>query len=137
MQKITRDQLIDKAVSLLENGTVEAVLGWGKGEFDYDVTPTVFKTADDYMRIFDEIDRKLGAEVACNLHCHFSKIEWTDKGEKKHLTFADEIYGPDYEPLIEAIAKHSLSPTIISESAGTQSDDALAMKKYYLERLNK
>lgn len=93
----------------------------------------VFKTPDDYMRVFDQIDRKLGAEIACNLHCHFSKIEWTDKGEKKHLTFADEVYGPDFEPLIEAIVKHSLSPTIISESAGTQSDDALAMKKYYKE----
>ena len=95
----------------------------------------VFKTSDDYMRVFDEIDRKLGADIACNLHCHFSKIEWTDKGEKKHLTFADQIYGPDYEPLIEAIVKHSLSPTIISESAGTQSDDALAMKNYYKELL--
>ena len=95
----------------------------------------VFKNADDYMRVFDEIDRKLGADIACNLHCHFSKIEWTDKGEKKHLTFADQIYGPDYEPLIEAIVKHSLSPTIISESAGTQSDDALAMKNYYKELL--
>ena len=93
----------------------------------------VFKTPDDYMRVFDQIDRKLGAEIACNLHCHFSKIEWTDKGEKKHLTFADEVYGPDFEPLVEAIVKHSLSPTIISESAGTQSDDALAMKKYYKE----
>jgi deoxyribonuclease-4 len=95
----------------------------------------VFNTSDDYMRVFDEIDRKLGAEIACNLHCHFSKIEWTDKGEKKHLTFADEIYGPNFEPLVEAIAKHSLTPTIISESAGTQSDDALAMKKYYKELL--
>jgi ferredoxin len=52
MQKITRDQLIDKAVSLLENGTVEAVLGWGKGEFDYDVTPTVFTTADELRKGF-------------------------------------------------------------------------------------
>ena len=91
----------------------------------------VFVTADDYMRVFDKIDRKLGAEVASNLHCHFSKIEWTDKGEKKHLTFADEVYGPNFEPLMEAIYKNSLNPTIISESAGTQSDDALAMKKYY------
>ena len=95
----------------------------------------IFKNADDYMRVFDEIDRKLGAEIACNLHCHFSKIEWTDKGEKKHLTFADDVYGPDYKPLVEAIVKHSLTPTIISESAGTQSDDALAMKKYYKELL--
>ena len=91
----------------------------------------VFVTSDDYLRIFDKIDRKLGAEVASNLHCHFSKIEWTDKGEKKHLTFSDEIYGPNFEPLMEAIYKNSLNPTIISESAGTQSDDALAMKKYY------
>ncbi|MBO5945635.1 MAG: TIM barrel protein [Clostridia bacterium] len=91
----------------------------------------VFMTSDDYMRVFDKIDRNLSAEVACNLHCHFSKIEWTDKGEKRHLTFADEVYGPAFEPLMEAIAKHNLTPTIISESAGTQSDDALAMKNYY------
>ena len=93
----------------------------------------IFVTSDDYLRVFDKIDRNLGAEIACNLHCHFSKIEWTDKGEKKHLTFSDTVYGPDFEPLIEGIVKNGLSPTIISESAGTQSDDALAMKKYYLE----
>lgn len=93
----------------------------------------VFKTADDYLRVFDEIDKKLGYDIAKNLHCHFSKIEWTDAGEKRHLTFDDAVYGPDFEPLIEAIAKNGLAPTIISESAGTQSDDALAMKKYYTE----
>ena len=95
----------------------------------------VFYDVDSYMKVFDIIDRKLGAEIACNLHCHFSKIEWTTAGEKKHLTFEDEIYGPVYEPLMEAIAKNSLTPNIISESAGTQSDDALAMKKCYKEFL--
>lgn len=93
----------------------------------------VFKTADDYLKVFDKIDRILGADVAKNLHCHFSKIEWTDKGEKRHLTFEDDVYGPNYESLIEAIAKGGYTPTIICESAGTQSDDALAMKKYYGE----
>lgn len=93
----------------------------------------VFKTADDYLRVFDKIDRSCGADVAKNLHCHFSKIEWTGSGEKKHLTFEDNIYGPDFEPLVEVIYKNNLTPTIICESAGTQSDDALAMKKYYLE----
>ena len=92
-----------------------------------------FKSSDDYMRVFDKIASELSAEVASNLHCHFSKIEWTGAGEKKHLTFSDEQYGPDFEPLMEAIAKNSLTPTIISESAGTQSDDALTMKKYYME----
>lgn len=96
----------------------------------------VFASSDDYLKVFDKIDRKLGAEYAKNLHCHFSKIEWTDKGEKKHLTFSDQIYGPDYEPLVEMLAKEKLRPTIISESAGTQSDDALTMKKYYMEKIN-
>lgn len=96
----------------------------------------VFKTSDDYLRVFDRIDRALGAEIASNLHCHFSKIEWTASGEKKHLTFEDKVYGPEFEPLIEAIVNNSLCPTIISESAGTQSDDASAMKKYYEELKN-
>lgn len=91
----------------------------------------VFKSSDDYLRVFDKIDMALGAEVATTLHCHFSKIEWTGAGEKKHLTFEDTVYGPDFEPLVEAIVKNSLTPTIISESAGTQSDDAIAIKKYY------
>ena len=52
MQKITRDVLVSKAVSLLENGTVNAVLGWGKGEFAYDVTPTMFDTADEIRENF-------------------------------------------------------------------------------------
>ena len=93
----------------------------------------VFVSADDYLRVFDKIDRSLGADVASNLHCHFSKIEWTGSGEKRHLTFEDQIYGPNFEPLVEVIYKNNLSPTIICESAGTQSDDALSMKKYYME----
>ncbi len=91
----------------------------------------VFCTADDYRRVFDKIADALGDEKARYLHCHFSKIEWTDMGEKRHLTFSDSTYGPDFEPLMEAIAKEKLCPRIICESAGTMAEDALAMKKYY------
>ena len=91
----------------------------------------VFVTADDYRRVFDKVANALGDEKAKYMHCHFSKIEWTDKGEKRHLTFADAVYGPNFEPLMEAIARENLCPRIISESAGTQSEDALAMKNYY------
>ena len=91
----------------------------------------VFVTPDDYRRVFDRIGEALGDDKARYMHCHFSKIEWTDKGEKRHLTFADTVYGPSFEPLMEAIAHEGLCPRIISESAGTQSEDALAMKNYY------
>lgn len=95
----------------------------------------VFRTADDYTRIFDRIGCELGDDVARFLHCHFSKIQYTDAGEKKHLTFEDEEYGPDFEPLAEALARDHLAPTIICESAGTQSEDARAMKAAYLRAI--
>jgi deoxyribonuclease-4 len=91
----------------------------------------VFRGVDDYRAVFDKIGTVLGDEVARNLHCHFSKIEWTEAGEKKHLTFSDTVYGPAYEPLAEAIYRERLTPTIVCESAGTQAYDALAIKQYF------
>lgn len=92
----------------------------------------VFPDVDSYRGIFDKIATSLGDEYAVDMHCHFSKIQWTDKGEKKHLTFADGEYGPAFEPLMEAIVKENLAPCIICESDDTQAEDALEMKKYYM-----
>ena len=94
----------------------------------------VFADKDDYRRVFHTIAERLGDEYATHLHCHFSKIEYTDAGEKRHLTFADEIYGPAFEPLIEAIIQDNLSPRLICESDGTMAEDALAMKEYWRTR---
>ena len=91
----------------------------------------LFVTADDYRRVFDKIACGVSDEAAKNLHCHFSKIEYTSAGEKRHLTFEDNLYGPAFEPLMEAISKDRLTPRIICESDGTQAEDALAMKNYY------
>lgn len=95
-----------------------------------------FVTVDDYRRVFNTIAEKLGDKYADTLHCHFSKIEFTNSGEKKHLTFEDTIFGPPFEPLIEAIYKENVSPRIICESDGTMAEDALAMKKYYNSLFN-
>ena len=83
----------------------------------------------DFEKALDLIENKLGHDRLKVFHAHFSKIEYSTGGEKKHLTFADEQYGPDFEPLGELIAKKNLTPTIICESAGTQAEDALYMKK--------
>ena len=71
----------------------------------------------------------LGDEIARTMHCHFSKIMYTSAGEKKHLTFADDEFGPAFEPLAEAIIREGLSPRIICESDGTMAEDALYMKR--------
>ena len=91
-----------------------------------------FPDVDSYRRVFDTVANALGDDKARYMHCHFSKIEYTDAGEKRHLTFEDTVYGPAFEPLAEAIAREGLCPRIISESAGTQAEDALAMQMAYL-----
>jgi deoxyribonuclease-4 len=96
----------------------------------------VFKTEDDYLSVFDKIADKLGDDKAKYLHCHFSKIEYTSAGEKKHLTFEDTVYGPDFEPLMNVIAKNRLCPRIICESDGRMAEDALTMKKSYEAAFN-
>ena len=89
------------------------------------------KSRGDYAKILDQIENALGSERLSNMHVHFSKIEYTKGGEKRHLTFADMVYGPQYEPLMEEFHKRGLSPSIICESDGTQAEDAAEMKKYY------
>ena len=94
-----------------------------------------FPNVDSYRRVFDTIANSLGDEYAKHLHCHFSKIEYTKAGEKKHLTFADTEFGPFFEPLAEAIVRENVFPRIICESDGTQAEDALYMKNAYLKQL--
>ena len=92
----------------------------------------VIKTKEDFEKIFLDIKNALGSDRLKNFHSHFSKIEYTTGGEKRHLTFEDRVYGPDFEPLMELTYKYGLSPTFICESAGTQAEDAKQMKDYYL-----
>ncbi len=93
-----------------------------------------FRSKEDYLFVFDQIANALGDCSAQNLHSHFSKIEWSAGGEKRHLTFEDTVFGPPYEPFIEALAEEKLTPTVICESAGTQAEDALSMKTYYMSK---
>lgn len=89
------------------------------------------KTKEDYIVRLKYMMNLLGYEKVNDMHVHFSKVEYTAKGEKRHLTFEDTIFGPDYKPFIEAIVELNLHPYIVSESAGTQADDAKTMKDYY------
>ena len=74
MQTITREQLIQRASELLADGTVSCVLGWGAGEFGYDVTPTIFRTAEDLQNgfVFNDF---CGANFAKYLVSKTQKVE--------------------------------------------------------------
>ena len=92
----------------------------------------ILKDKNDFENILLEIKNQLGEDRFKNFHSHFSKIEYTTGGEKRHLTFEDEAYGPNFEPLMELVVKYGLNPTFVCESAGTQAEDAKSMKDYYL-----
>ena len=89
------------------------------------------KTVEDYMSRLEYMISEIGFERSKNFHVHFSKIMYGDKGEIKHLTFEDDVYGPEFAPLAVALKKLGLEPYIVSESAGTQVEDAAEMKRIY------
>ncbi|MBO5480773.1 MAG: TIM barrel protein [Clostridia bacterium] len=122
-------------------GTVEEIVRFCKVDPVY--TPCVdfghinareggsLKTAGDYEDRLSYMISELGYERMKHFHVHFSKIMYGAKGEVKHLTFADEVYGPEFSTLAGVLKKLNLYPYIVSESDGTQVEDASDMKKTY------
>ena len=126
---------------LAQIGTVEEIVRFCKVDPVY--TPCVdfghinareqgsLVTVDDYKRRLEYMIAELGFERMKHFHVHFSKIMYSAKGEVKHLTFADTVYGPEFEPLAVALKDLHLEPYIVSESAGLQAEEAEIMKKIY------
>ena len=122
-------------------GTIEEIVRFC--EIDSIFTPCVdfghvnareqgsLKTVQDYLDRLSYMIDSLGYERMKNFHVHFSKIQYGAKGEIRHLTFQDTVFGPEFEPLAEALCRLKLEPYIVSESDGTQADDAIAMKRMY------
>lgn len=96
------------------------------------------KTKDDFFEIINEF-------VSCGktaIHIHFSKIEYGEKGELRHLTFSDpkaESFGPDHEVFLDALKEFAdkVDIRVISESAGTQDIDSKIMLDYLKKGFSK
>jgi deoxyribonuclease-4 len=95
-----------------------------------------FRTVEDFSSVVELIEKRLGTEAAKNLHSHFTKIEFTDKGEKRHHTLQEARYGPDFRLLAKVIAEFKLKPVIISESPILDLD-AMKMRDILQEELEK
>ena len=92
-------------------------------------------TKEDYISRLSFMIDKLGYEKMKHFHIHFSKIQYSVKGEIKHLNFDDQVFGPNFEPLADALIELNLEPVVICESAGQQDNDALYMKNCYFSKL--
>lgn len=94
----------------------------------------ILKSPTDYKTIVDKMLSVLPPEKVKFMHVHFSKIQYGQKGEIRHLTFDDRLFGPNFEDLSPVISEYRLEPFIICESSGTQAEDAVYMKNYYFNR---
>ena len=85
----------------------------------------ILKTKEDYEEIFSRLRKGLGAEVLKQLHCHFSGIVFSEKGERHHVPIGNI---PPFKPLAELISEKKYNLTNISESPFLDRD-ALKMKR--------
>jgi len=92
------------------------------------------KMMNDFREALNEIEKRLGTDVIKNLHCHYTLVEFTGRGEKRHHIMDEVGYGPPFEPLATLIAELDLKPVIISESP-VLDVDAQRMRDIVLKKL--
>lgn len=90
-----------------------------------------------FLDVFRYVAQELDEERMRKIHIHFSRIEFGKGGEKKHWSYADTQYGPNFEPLAEAILELGIEPVIICESRDSMAEDALTLKRLYEEEQEK
>jgi len=111
-----RSQLgsLDEILTLCEKVELsEPIIDWSHIHARKEGT---LKRLDDFRRVMEEVEKRLGTEALRNLHCHFTPVEFTEKGEKRHHTMSEAGFGPNFEFLATLIAELGLRPVVVCES---------------------
>ncbi len=85
-------------------------------------------TYDEFAKIFEKIGNELGDFALKNFHAHIAGIEFTSKGEKKHLILAESEF--NYKDLLKAFKDFNVKGIVICESPNIE-DDAYILSEYY------
>jgi deoxyribonuclease-4 len=108
------------------------------------------KTAENIIKILDDIEERLGIDYLKQTHFHMYPVEIDDNGEKKHKAFHDRIekqqlslfeanvddkYYPIAEDFIIAIKHKNIVPVVICEARDSQDKGAMLLKSIYYGRV--
>ncbi|MDR0912868.1 MAG: TIM barrel protein [Methanobrevibacter sp.] len=85
------------------------------------------KTKQDFNSILSKLEDELNID---RLHCHFTRIEYSKSGEKRHHTLAESNFGLEPELLLKSLVENDFKATIICESP-LLDEDALILKNIY------
>ncbi|KNY26702.1 TIM barrel protein [Pseudobacteroides cellulosolvens] len=86
----------------------------------------------DFQNVLDRIENEIGNERMRKIHIHFSRIEYTKGGEKRHWSLDDVQYGPEFHPLAQLMYERDMEPVIICESREKMAEDAIKLQEIYM-----
>ena len=87
-----------------------------------------FNTYDEFCKILETIGNELGQIALDNFHAHIAGIEYSAKGEKRHLNLIDSDM--NYKDLLKAMKKFDIKGAVVCESPNIETD-AKILKDYY------
>lgn len=88
-----------------------------------------YNTYDEFCKIFEFIGNELGDVALNNFHAHLAGIEYSAKGEKKHLILEESDM--NYKDLLKAFKQFNVKGVVVCESPNIEGDAKL-LKDYYL-----
>lgn len=83
---------------------------------------------DNFMAYLAKMENQLGRDALDNMHIHLSGIDYTDKGEKKHLPIDDSDFL--YKDILKALKDFDAKGIVVCESPELERD-AIKLKDYY------
>lgn len=84
----------------------------------------------EWMEVFEAYEKALGEDSLGRLHCHFSGIEYTEKGEQNHLFLEESDF--DLEGWLKALKEAGAGGRLLCESP-VMEDDALFVQGQWQE----
>lgn len=87
-----------------------------------------YNSYEEFVQVFNYLEKELGKEALKNMHMHFSGIEYGEKGEIKHSNIKESDF--KYADLARALKDYSIEGVMISESPNIEGD-ALLLKRVY------
>ena len=88
-----------------------------------------YNTYDEFCKILDRIGTELGEVALNNFHAHLAGIEYSAKGEKKHLVL--ENSDMNYKDLLKALKAFDVRGALVCESPNIEIDTKI-LKDYYI-----
>jgi len=88
-----------------------------------------YNTYDEFCKILDRISSELGQRAIDNFHAHLAGIEYSAKGEKRHLIF--EQSDMNYKDLLKALKSFGVKGALVCESPNIETDTKILRDYYY------